>query len=441
VSVSIVPLIDTSGSMAVYNYLAPAKADASTFVNMMSPGDQLAVVAFTNTASIIFPTSGSSVVAVTQAQLNSAVQAIQALGAGVRTNMAAALADGYSLLSGVTGSTGMVLLSDGMWNTGGQPTLNGTTVPIYTIALGAHGETKYLNQVAATTGGKYYQSPDAWTLQSIYNDIVNQASIAQGVSQKAPQPPSKFQSYAATVESNAQNQYFSVAWVDPSIQFTTNNPPVGDQVNISLQDPNGAVYTVPTAVGAGFAVFKMASPAAGQWQIGVWTAAVGGASEFKATWGSFNPDSSVSLALSATAPDEPGAPLRFHAEARDGGEPVPGVQMTAVVEAPTHTLDEVKAWLRPHFERIEPPAELLADGVPEDTARLIALDARQGNGEGLIPRRSYPLLESTPPSGVYEGLVADTRVRGTYTLRITAHGYSERSKTHFARSRRVDVEV
>ena len=177
-----------------------------------------------------------------------------------------------------------------------------------------------------------------------------------------------------------------------------------------------------------------------QWQIGVWTAAVGNASEFKATWGSFNPDSSVSLALSAAAPDEPGAPLRFHAEARDGGKPVPGVRMTAVVEAPTHTLDEVKTWYRPHLEAIEPPEELLADGVPEDTARLLVLHAREG-GEGLIPRRTYPLLESTPANSVYKGLVANTRVRGTYTLHITAQGYSKRSKTHFARTRRVDVEV
>ncbi len=434
---SIVPLIDRSQSMSQSNYFKLAKADCSTFVNMLNPLDQLAVVAFSKSAKVIFPSS-PSLVSATQTQVDAALKAIDSLSAKGQTNMAEAVSEGYSLLSGAA-NPAMVLLTDGFYNVGGKPVLQGTSVPIYTIALGDLSDKTYMESVATTTGGQYNFSPDGWTLAEIYNDIVNQSGIAFGVTGRAPQAPSKFTVYPATVESNASNQYFSVNWVDQAIQFTKNTP-VGNQVNVSLKDPNGKRYDTPTAVGDGFVVFKVPSPAAGQWSIGVWTAKVGSAGQFKGTWGSFNPDSSISLMLTAKAPDEPGAPLHFHAVALDGGEPIPGVQMTAIVEAPTHTLEEVKARLKPELEKLESSEEMLADGIPEDTARLISLNAHQG-GDSIIPRSAYPLLEGTPPDGVYRSQVTHTRVMGTYTVRLSAHGYSGKSKTNFERTRRVDIEL
>src|SRR6185295_1663090 len=51
---SVIVIIDQSYSMVKYKFLKPAQRDAGTFVGTMKTGDSVGVVAFDDTANIIF---------------------------------------------------------------------------------------------------------------------------------------------------------------------------------------------------------------------------------------------------------------------------------------------------------------------------------------------------------------------------------------------------
>jgi Mg-chelatase subunit ChlD len=166
---SIVPILDQSGSMGSEGKLPAAQTDICTFINIMQTTDRLAVVAFSDNSSEIYPGASSPLVAIAgQSTLDSACQAVLATTALDMTNIAAAIAQAHGLLASAATPRAMVLASDGIWNAGGDPTQNlPTDIPIYTIALGNTFNPSFLQTIATQTGGQYNYEPDAFQLAEI----------------------------------------------------------------------------------------------------------------------------------------------------------------------------------------------------------------------------------------------------------------------------------
>ena len=439
---NIVVVLDRSGSMgpSQYNYLGPAQTDASTFINLMHPGDSLAAVAFQTSVAMVYPNSQSLVlIPQDQSVQNAASQAIVALTATGSTNMAGAVQMANAILASAAVPRGIVFLSDGEYNVGPNPnTVVNTAIPIYTIALGPSAGTSTLQQMATNTQGVYNYAPDAWSLADIYYAIVGQSGVAQvTTNQQKAVPNYQFQTVPATIAAGNAHGYFSVAWTDQSIQFTPSTP-VGKQVNIGLRSPGGQTYATPTATGPGFVVFKIPNPQAGTWQVGSWVASP---TNFQSSVGAFEPDSPTTLQLAAPAePVAAGSPVELNVNLADNGEPLSDAAVTAALESPAVTVDQA---LRLHADRlmsITPDAALLEDGVPEEHARLFTL-MRTRPDLDLLPRSTIPLPAEPGASASHLVRHPGLLTPGSHTLHVSIRGYSPTTKSEFTRVQRVSFVV
>jgi hypothetical protein len=82
-----------------------------------------------------------------------------------------------------------ILLTDGYWNSGGDPQpqvdrAQQENIRLYTICLGSFCNTAEMQGWAQQTGGKYYQVSSAADLQQVYKDIAN--SLSNDVAGKPP---------------------------------------------------------------------------------------------------------------------------------------------------------------------------------------------------------------------------------------------------------------
>ncbi len=103
-------------------------------------------------------------------------------------------------ISGTTTIKAIVLLSDGAWNTGGNPEggsgvtsfpeistgsvidwANTSGIKIFTVALGSDPNREELQSYATKTGGKYYSTDKADELSQIYEDIAGELRLEAGV--------------------------------------------------------------------------------------------------------------------------------------------------------------------------------------------------------------------------------------------------------------------
>lgn len=440
-SATICIIIDQSGSMGPVpfgnGYLAPAQTDAATFVNIMNTGDSVGVVAFSDNASVVFGSAASPTLITGQSVQNSAVSAIMGLTSLNMTNMVAAFNTAAGMLAGSTGNRAEVFLSDGMYNTGGDPVPGlATSPPIYTIALGPNGQQATLQAIATKTGGWYNYAPNVLQLAAIYNAIINQSKVASLVANQQPTvAPFKFVSTPGVIPSGATQASFALNWDDASVAYTPNTP-VGNQVNVILTDPSGnQVNAQPTATGPGFVVFKIPNPVNGTYSATAWYS---GSSALTYTAGIFDNNSSITLALAA--PREvlaAGSPLEAEVLLADGDEPLDGARLSLSLESPLVTLDEA---LYTHAGRLN--AVAIGDDVAQEhapVARLIRL--QQQSGEDLMPRQDRPLTAAGAGSGVYRIQVPKVEKAGSHTLHVTAHGVSRKSNTPYQRSTRVSFVV
>jgi hypothetical protein len=435
-SATICIIIDQSGSMGAYGYLAPAQTDAATFVNIMNTGDSVGVVAFSDNASVVFGSATSPTLITSQSVQNSAVTAIMGLTSLNMTNMVAAFNTAAGMLANSSGNIGEVFLSDGMYNTGGDPVPGlATSPPIYTIALGPNGQQSTLQAIATKTGGWYNYAPNALQLAAIYNAIINQSSVASLVANQQPTVGSyKFVSTPGVIPSGATQASFALNWDNPSVVYTPNTP-TGNQVNVFLTDPNGnPVNTQATATGAGFVVFKIPSPIAGTYNATAWYTGPG---SLAYTAGIFD-NSNLSLALAA--PQEvlrSGSALETEVRLADGDEPLDGARLSVSLESPRVTLDEALSTHAARLNRVQ-----IADDVPEEHAPVARLTRLlQQSGEDLMPRQERPVIATAAGNGVYRIQVPNVEKAGSHTLHVTAHGVSPRTNAPYQRSSRVSFVV
>jgi tight adherence protein C len=178
--VSVALAIDVSGSMADDGKLAEAQAAAKSFVGQTRPRDRMVVVAFNDEVSLAQPLTNDR---------RLLGRAIDGLSPGGNTRIYDALAQSVSQLAlAPAGSRAVVLLTDGADNSSAWTLADATAqavrdgIPVYVVGLGPDVESDVLQQLAASTGGRYYQAPHAQDLAQVFRLISRQLTTQYEVS-------------------------------------------------------------------------------------------------------------------------------------------------------------------------------------------------------------------------------------------------------------------
>lgn len=438
---SIVVMIDQSGSMGTWGYLAPAQTDASTFINIMNVGDRLGVVAFSDSSSVIVPAGGSQMLAIQNlGQLFAAAQAVMQLRSLNMTNFVAALATTHTLIDPAPLPRGIVFLSDGLWNVGGDPMPGlATNVPIHTIALGANGQLSALQTMAQRTGGQYHFTPDAVGLGQIYNQIAGTTQVASLVANATPTVGQfRYTSTPGTIPASATQASFALSWDDRSVVYTPNTPQ-GQQVNVFLYDPTGQrVSAQASATGPGYVVFRIPSPIAGTYTAYAWYSGTG---SLTYTAGIFDNASSVQLTLEmGSAGSGPGGSSDFTMRFTDDGAPVSAAHVEVSVESPLRTVAEALQIYAPAIAGMPIGEDVSPDRA--DEARLSAYAASAGLMGVVLPRVQQPVPVREIEPGIYKAsLPVDGARSGSHTVRVTATGDGPRTGGRVMRSARASFHI
>ena len=165
-STALVLVIDTSGSMGDdvggSNKLDLAKQAAMAAAQSLGEYDQIGVVSFSDQPQwVVQPTSASD--------LSPVEQAISAMQAGGGTDIYPALDTAYQGLAPLDAKVKhIVLLTDGQAPQGPYAQLtqqmNGSSISLSTIGIGADADTNLLQQLAQLGNGRYYDGNDPFDL-------------------------------------------------------------------------------------------------------------------------------------------------------------------------------------------------------------------------------------------------------------------------------------
>jgi hypothetical protein len=195
------------------------------------------------------------------------------------TAMGPGLAAGAGLLAGSAGARGIVLLSDGYDN--GSPTALDAAaalpagLPVYSCAMGPLSDQALLEQIASTTGGRYYFMPTIDDLFEIHNYI---SATLTGTSLVANESAQASSSHVdAWVDSSCGEVTFTVTWADAALKFSADEARKRNELCVRLRLPNGKLLPanascVQRVVGQGNVLMRVDEPAAGRWRIEVSTA-------------------------------------------------------------------------------------------------------------------------------------------------------------------------
>lgn len=494
--VSVVPVIDRSGSMISSGYVDITKTSSKQFVDLMSIDDKLGVVSFGSTGVVEYPTGASPVIqTITGHPIRDAAKTeIDGIAFGGCTYMGDGIIKARDLLNPAAGSRAMVLFSDGYDNKGcdqlnpAKPSALDAVanlpanMPVYTCAMGPASDQTLMEQIANVTNGRYYYMPTIDDLFEIYNYIRGQVTgDAIVVNESATASQSRV---AAFVDALATEATFTVAWANTKLSYVAGDPKKENEVSVRLRDPRGRLLHpnssyVRRIVGQGYVGFKLQEPIPGQWYVEVTTV---GDTHIRYTVGGF-----VKSRLRLVVSLEPrqavsGIPLKIAAQVFDGKLPIAGIKAKTHVVKPSLSIKNLQEKYKTQLQDIEPIKPPGNDTLPKDIAKLMALRTKilkekkedlfthtidpvklylprppvipeppvfpaSYYGEAvtvsppyLYPERS-PIITLPPISGVLKGTFKDTKQQGSYNAIVTASGTSQVSKTKFVRKELVSVLV
>jgi len=430
---TIVCMQDVSDSMRSFGYLEPAKNDLSNFVNLLQDQDRFSVISFSDSVYPVYPTSFKLETVTGASTLHAATAAIAALSSKNMTNMKAAINEANSIMGTSPAPHGMVLLSDGLWNVGGDPLPSvKTSPPIFTIALGDNGQVTALQKISNKSSGVFQLTPDSIGLASIYFDIVGQAKVAQTVYNRQT-PISAAAANGAggalalstvpavvRVRTGQDNAVMTVNWDKDSVGYVYGDP-VDGKIGVQVMDPDfNIVHPETLYEGMGFVTFRVASPMAGNWQM---FASYNGSDNLTLTMGGFDPDdqTGVGVALSDQFPER-GGKVELTATLHTNGEAHAVRHAIAEVERPDYDIDEV---VRTHADKLA--GIKLGEDLDEaqidhpDRLRFHLLAAQEAEPRKLAPRRSERVPVTIDASGTVKGTFpAD--LPGVHVIHLEIYG-------------------
>ena len=242
-------VLDRSGSMAG-TPLADVKTASKSFINNLVSNSQVGVVSYDDSISrdigLTLLNSLSNKIPVRAK--------IDGLSSGGSTAMGDAMANANNML--VNGRTKakkiMIVLTDGNTNSGAdQEGLNAieyanvNNIKIYSIGLGNGLNEQILQNIAVSTGGKYYNAPSSSDLASIYNSIAQDISdfdvsqIHYGVDGFTPY---NYQNQSSVNVGQSFEYKFLINETINDLKVQLDWINVSTDLNLTLISPGGHVY-------------------------------------------------------------------------------------------------------------------------------------------------------------------------------------------------------
>ncbi len=494
--VSVVTVLDRSGSMQFYGYIDITRQTSRQFIDLLSVDDSVGVVSFGDSSVEEYPGTGAPQLITGQPIRDAATIAVDGIGFGGCTYMGAGIQQGGAMLGGAGTRRALVLLSDGYDNKGcdsGNPAkpsaLDAATalpadLPIYSCAMGPSSDQALLGQLAEGTNGRYYFMPTIDDLFEIYNYIRGQVT-GDGVIVNESSAAST-STVSGWVDGCAQSVLFTVAWHDPAVRFVPRAAKAQDEISVRLRTPGGRWLSYSSTefarnVGAGYVSFALQEPQAGMWTVEVST---NRAQHTPYTVGGFV-RSPLRLEVDAPVFVGIGQPIDVKAVVSDAKGPLSRVKARGTVTTPPPYSDLLRKYAE-QLRGVRLPD--VADGKPDKQrlalTRLVLLRNELlaktgedilaspvagmpiGHGSGRFGVRDAAVLRGlgvpgsvTPThasglgmldprivarpwiSGVAAGRFTDTRLPGSYSVAVTAAGFSPACGTRFVRKDLVSVVV
>jgi subtilisin family serine protease len=481
--VSVVPVIDRSGSMISYGYEAITRISSKEFVDLMGVDDDLGVVSFGDAGAVEYPAGPAPALqTITGQPIRDAAKAeVDGMAFGGCTFMGDGIVKARDLLSPTIKPRAMVLLSDGFDNKGCQPNNPArlsaldavATLPanmaVYTCAMGPTSDQTLLEQIANATNGRYYYMPTIDDLFEIYNYIRGQVTGDAIVANESATASSS--RVAAFVDALATEATFTVTWAETTLKFVPDDPQKANELSVRVRDPRGRLLDPNTSyvrriVGTGYVAFKIQEPLAGQWFIEVSTL---GNTHVRYTAGGFVRSPLrlvVSLLPKVIAA---GIPMAITAQVFDGKQPIKASRAASQIFAPALSLAALQDKFKTQLAKIKPTPAVGGDRLPLNIGKLVALrnkllkenkpdifaplelkitlkDVATGSLNGLgLGHLTFPGVVAVGPgttnSGVFHGLFKNTQQAGSYNAVVTATGTSPISNNRFVRKELVSVLV
>ncbi len=399
--VSVVAVLDRSGSMQSFGYVDVTRQTSRQFIDLLSVDDSVGVVSFGDQATQEFPAAGPPEVIVGQFTRDAATDAVDDIGFGGCTFMGDGIATGGTMLAGAGTRRALVLLSDGYDNKGcdeGNPAKPSAldaagalpgSLPIYSCAMGPASDQALLEQLADETEGRYYFMPTIDDLFEIYNYIRGQVT-GDGIIVNESSMASR-SVVSGLVDACADSALFTVAWHDPALRYVAREPKGQQQISVRLRSPGGrwlphSATEYNRTVGNGYVSFALQDPQPGIWTVEVST---NRRQHTPYTVGGFV-RSDISLRLDASSRVVVGQPIAVRATVRDGKGLVLGANVAATVAYPPRSVDDLRRAYAKQLAGIKLPDALRHDGKPDkkrlEVARLVLLrdQLRAETGEDIL---------------------------------------------------------
>ncbi|UZN02777.1 S8 family serine peptidase [Cellulomonas sp. S1-8] len=505
--VSVVTVLDRSGSMQAFGYIDITRQTSRQFIDLMGVDDSVGVVSFGDSGDEEYPGTGAPQQIVDQSTRDAAAAAVDGIGFGGCTFMGAGIEEAGSMLAGAGSRRAMVLLSDGFDNKGcdeanpAKPWAVDAAaalpadLPIYSCAMGPASDQALLAQLADDTGGRYYFMPTIDDLFEIYNYIRGQVT-GDGVIVNESSAASVSQ-VSGWVDGCAESVMFTVAWHDTALRFVPRDPKGNGQIAVRLRAPSGrwlprSATEFLRNAGDGYVSFTIQDPEPGLWTVEV---ATDRRQHTPYTVGGFV-RSPLALQLELPTRMVVGDTLSMRTTIGDRLGGIDGTKVAARIAAPVATSADLLDKHRDRLSAVKLPRDFLADGTPDTPrahlAQLVLLrdQLRAANGEDILARRVDqlvlgattreptglsrggatgrsngaavnggrtrtagvvspgrvtivdPRLVQRPKQvGVLTGSYAQTAVAGSYSVAVTASGFSPICGTRFVRKGFASVAV
>jgi len=282
-AVSVVLLIDSSGSMEKNDPAGLRKDAASLLIDRCPPGTAFSIVDFDSSAKVLLDGSTDPAAAKTAAR---------SVDANGNTDIEAALTAGHKILAGRNGARAAILFTDGKSDRrGGAGPYVADGIPVHVVGLGRDVDSNFLQRLAASTGGLYLWTSKASDLGDIFDQIVSELAC-EGiiVARQGIIHPGETIEIDFPVDPTIERLVGRVTWP-------------GSRIDVELYGPDGTPTGYDVASGPTYRIVAADAPAPGKWTarlIGAEVAAAGEPFSFRA-----GGPSTLRMNLAHSDPDDP----------------------------------------------------------------------------------------------------------------------------------------